>query len=461
MPSSLALFLTFGFVAFLFRRDFRQRSNVTGALWLPVCWVLISASRPVSGWLSLWGFPGGGGSSLVEGSPVDATVYSALLASGVYVLVKRRVRLSEVIQDNAWLTVFFVYCFLAVFWSDFPIVALKRWVKILGHPIMALILFTEPDPEESLIRLIKRCAYIIVPFSVLFIKYYPQWGREFDPWTGQGTFTGITTGKNALGRDCLILGFFLVWHMLNTWRRERGAEKRKELLFVVTFLVMIGWLLRRANSATSLLCMIAGSGVMLLLGLRFVSKKLMGVYVVTGILALAAGELMFGLIGSVIESTGHGETFSGRQDLWRELLAMDTSPILGAGFESFWLGDRLKALWANHWWHPTEAHNGYLELYLSLGLVGVLIVVVLIISTFRKISVQLATNFQFARARMGMLVAIVLYNWTEATFKAVSLVWFVFYIISLDYRRRDDPSVTHDATAAEGEPEMVLAYPRY
>ncbi len=57
--------------------------------------------------------------------------------------------------------------------------------------------------------------------------------------------------------------------------------------------------------------MIAGSGVMLLLGLRFVSKKLIGVYVVTGILALAAGELMFGLIGSAIESTGHGETFSG------------------------------------------------------------------------------------------------------------------------------------------------------
>jgi exopolysaccharide production protein ExoQ len=77
----------------------------------------------------------------------------------------------EIVRNNQWLAIFFVYCFLAIFWSDFPFVAFKRWMKVLGHPIMALIVLTKPDPGEALTRLMKRCAYVIVPVSLLFIKY--------------------------------------------------------------------------------------------------------------------------------------------------------------------------------------------------------------------------------------------------------------------------------------------------
>ena len=43
---------------------------------------------------------------------------------------------------------------------------------------MALIVLTEPDFEEALTRLMKRCAYVVVPVSILWIKYYPQIGTE-------------------------------------------------------------------------------------------------------------------------------------------------------------------------------------------------------------------------------------------------------------------------------------------
>ncbi len=117
-------------------------------------------------------------------------------------------------RNNQWLTIFLLYCLISIIWSDFPVVALKRWIKVLGHPIMALIVFTEPDPEEALIRLMKRCAYVILPVSILFLKYFPQWGRGFDPWSGAAVNTGITTNKNLLGCICMILGFFLFWYLL-------------------------------------------------------------------------------------------------------------------------------------------------------------------------------------------------------------------------------------------------------
>ena len=72
-------------------------------------------------------------------------------------------------------------------------------------------------------------------------------------------------------------------------------------------------------------------------------------------------------------------------DLWRYLLAVPLNPVFGVGFESFWLGDRLPALAGTHSGGiQLQAHNGYLETYLNLGLLGLIMFFALIASTFRK-----------------------------------------------------------------------------
>src|SRR5215813_2040066 len=194
MPPIVALFLTIAFSGFLYRRDIRERPNVTGALWLPVLWTLILGSRSVAIWLDTFHLPTVF-NSVDEGNPLDATLQLTLIAAGVYVLNRRQVSLGEIFRSNKWLMAFLIYCFISIVWSDFPLVAFKRWIKILGHPIMALIVLTEPDPEEALIRLMKRCAYVVVPVSILFIKFYPQLGRTFEQWTGLQAYTGITANK--------------------------------------------------------------------------------------------------------------------------------------------------------------------------------------------------------------------------------------------------------------------------
>src|SRR6476620_302993 len=100
MPPQLALILTLGFIAYLFRRDFREKPNVTWAIWLPIIWMFIIASKTVSQWLAIFGLPGFGATSIEEGSSLDALVFSGLIALGLYVLSKRQVSLSKVVQDN-------------------------------------------------------------------------------------------------------------------------------------------------------------------------------------------------------------------------------------------------------------------------------------------------------------------------------------------------------------------------
>ena len=434
LSPTLASCLAVAAIIFFFRRDIREKPDITAALWLPLLWLVLGCSRSVSAWLNIFGLPVSGASSVEEGSPLDAWVYFALIIAGFCVLAKRQVRLSEVVSNNGWLIVFLLYCFISITWSDFPFIAFKRWLKILGHPIMALIVLTEPDPKEALIRLMKRCAYVVVPVSILFIKYYPELGRGFSPWGG-AVCTGITTDKNALGGDCLILGYFFFWYLLQTWRNERSRWRRNELWLIAGFSIGIWWLFTQAHSATSSISLIVGILVLLFVGSRRINKNFIGTYMLAALVLLVAAEMMFGLSGHMSENLGKGSELSGRTGLWTALLGLHTNPILGTGFESFWLGKRLEQLEGIFYFVPNEAHNGYLETYLTLGIIGLFLMIGLFIATFRKIRLELFRDFEWGRYRLGFLAALILYNWTEAAFKTLSPLWFVFYLIATDYPR--------------------------
>src|SRR5438552_7107149 len=134
LPPRLALFLTLAFIVFLFRRDIRERPNVSGALWLPLIWLVFASSRSFSEWLRILGLPVSGGASNEEGSPVDASFIYAMATAGLFVLIKRQVSLSAVLQRNRWLVAFTAYCLISVAWSDYPFISFKRASKIFGHP---------------------------------------------------------------------------------------------------------------------------------------------------------------------------------------------------------------------------------------------------------------------------------------------------------------------------------------
>ena len=455
LPPPIGLFGGVVFVCFLFRRDFRQRPNVTSALWLPTIWVMLIGSRSVSQWLDLLHFPITLG-SVEEGNPLDAFIYLMLIVGGIYVLDKRRVSLSELVDNNGWVVAFLLYCFVAIFWSDFPFVAFKRWIKVLGHPVMALILFTEPDPEEALIRFIKRTAYVLLTFSIVAIKWYPDIGRRFDEWSGIAQNCGISQNKNGLGCVCLVVGYFLVWDLIRTWHTDKGKARRDALWLLAPLLLMDGYLLRKSHDATATLCFAMALAVIFLTGRRWLNKKLIGLYVLAALAALGLAQLTFGIFELTGDLTGHSATLMGRMQLWRECLELHTNPLFGVGFESFWLGDRLHLVKGGRPWQPNEAHNGYLEIYLNMGWVGLFMLFGLIIATFRKIRFELLSNPDWPRFELGFLAAILCYNLTESTFRGLSLTWFIFFVIAIRYPRVKYEPASEPSTVDAVEEEALI-----
>jgi exopolysaccharide production protein ExoQ len=461
MPPIVASILTWCFIFWLFRRDLRQKPNVTRALWIPFAWLVINCSRPIAVWLNMLGLPIPGGASFEEGTPVDAAYQLGLIFAGLYVLWKRNVSLANILRSNSWIVLYLAYCLLATFWSDYTFVALKRWFKDLGLPIMAsMVVLTEPDPMEALVRLIKRCAYVLIPLSFLLTKYYPQWGRAYDSWTGWASDCGVGQDKNFLGVDCLITGFVFIWYLLQIYKTPREDRDKSwwgEWLLSVGFLAMIGRLFYLCDSRTPLVALVVGVSVMLFAGWKRVRKEFIGAYLLGIVLLVCVVQITFDPYDNVLKLLGRQPTLTGRTDLWHDLLQLkDINPVIGVGFESFWMGKQLELpkLWERQ---VNESHNGYLEIYLTLGAVGLLLLLAMVFAAYRKACAELLRNVEWGRFRLGILAAVIAYNWTEAGFRALNPVEQMFYIVALDYPKQKLKTIKRPVLVADEEEEAEPA----
>src|SRR5262245_1786846 len=125
-------------------------------------------------------------------------------------------------------------------------------------------------------------------------------------------------------------------------------------------------------------------------------------------------DYLFGLQGLITSAVGRDPTLTGRTELWEMILPLTPNPVLGAGYEGFWLGRRLLAMWAALWWQPIQAHNGYIEVYLNLGFVGLLILGgFLLVSYYRVWTTATVDHFSLG---LTVWVVTLFYNVTEAAF---------------------------------------------
>src|SRR5690348_11564011 len=138
-PSLASLICTCG-IAGLFYLDRDNSVHTSKALWLPVAWIWLVGSRPVSSWLGLT--PSNGANVQLEGSPVDAAVLGVLIAAAIGILIRRGSRIRALLTANWPILIYFLYCLISIFWADFPSVAFKKWIKAIGDLAMILLIVT-------------------------------------------------------------------------------------------------------------------------------------------------------------------------------------------------------------------------------------------------------------------------------------------------------------------------------
>lgn len=420
--TQFATFLTILGIAGLFLLDYDRKERTSFALWLPIVWLGIAGSRPISAWLGI--------SSTVDpftdGSPFDRNVFSVLVVLGLLLVIARGGKVVSLLEANRTIVLFLIYCAVSVVWSDYFDIAFKRWIKSLGDFTMILIVLTENDRALALKRLLTRVGFVLVPFSVLLIKYYPDLGRYYSPYEGTAFYCGVAQDKNMLGKVCLVLGLGFCWRL---YEELSGPRRMRVLVVLISILGMIAWLFHMADSMTSISCLIFGICVMLGASSRKIVRNRGLVHLmVMGTIILSFAVLFLHLSDFLLEALGRNPTLTGRTELWGELRAMPVDPIFGTGFESFWLGKRLQHIWALHWWHPTEAHDGYFEVLLNLGWLGLVLLAVAAIAAYRNILRLLDGDPSNGRIRLAAFVAAIAYNYTESAIRTLDPMWFLLLL---------------------------------
>jgi O-antigen ligase len=392
--------------------------------------MLFSCSRSLAGWLEL---------SIEDpesGNLLDQALIIVLICAALWILIHRKFDWSRAMKENAGLIFLIVFMLISILWSNIPIKTFKGWIKELLAILMAFAVLSEPSPRQAVESILRRTTYILIPFSLLLIKYFPNYGVRYGRYSGQQTWVGVTLHKNQLGRLCLIAAFFLIWslvrrrqgHNTPVWKHQTHSEI---FILVLALFLLIG---PSAYSATSVISL--GMGLLVYWGFYLIKK--FGINLGAGILnAFVASLIIFGIVafftkganvGLFASSARRDATLTGRTDVWAALVpVVMQKPIIGRGFGGFWTPRTKEAFEIN------EAHNGYLDVLLGLGFVGILLVSIFLLSSCRKAQRELSNSFDWGILCICFLIMALVYNVTESsihTFTSPLTIVIMFFSVS-------------------------------
>lgn len=427
MPSVLALILCGVLVTVLLHIERRRHSEASFVLWVPTFWVLIYASRPVARW-----FESNPNSNVESGSPLDRLVLGILMLLALFILHRRKIEWYLVLKDNFWLFLLFIYMGISILWSDFPYVSFKRWLRSVGDILMALVILSELMPLQALESVLRRCAYALVPPSLVLVQYFPHLGRAYGRWSGLPMWTGVTTQKNSLGQLCVLSAFLLIWALLREWRSGDLFKSRYQTYADVLVLAIALFLLKGSGysySATSVAVLMAASATLLVLQRMTNLARHIATHLKALAISLVSMYLLFAdsVMGMVSSFLGRDETLTGRTtDIWAPLLTLASEqPLLGVGYGGFWGLNSLDL-------GVLQAHNGYLDVYLELGMVGIALFCTFLLAFCGRVRRELNHSFEWGVFGICFLIMTLLYNNTESSFlQSSSYFWSAMVFLSV------------------------------
>jgi exopolysaccharide production protein ExoQ len=440
MPPNLALLIGATFVFFAFRSDRKRDCGDTKGLFWPFLWYLVVASRPLGYWLNLWGVPLPGGSTdATEGSVVDRFFFLTLTVIGLRTLSQRRFDWGATIRQNPWLVALLALMALSILWSDYPYVSFKRYIKVFGSIVMAMVVLSHPDPLSGFTTILRRCLYIHLPMSIICTRYYRDIGVSFD-WTGTTeAWIGISTTKNTLGQVAMLGVLYFAWEVKRHWN-EYGWRNLH-----VLYLFMGGYLLKGAEAMSMTSVTVCAFAVTVFLRIQYLRDRPEAIgrfvhFVFCGTAALILFVVIHSIVmfpadsffGSIITLLGRDITMTDRTYIWNDVYAAtEGSPLLGVGYGGFWIGRIANIPWnAYMTWVLGQAHSGYVDTYLQLGFVGVFLLTGVLVSKLPELLASLTTDFDFGCFRITLFLTILFVNMAESThLRGDHHLWLIFMIV--------------------------------
>jgi exopolysaccharide production protein ExoQ len=251
-------------------------------------------------------------------------------------------------------------------------------------------------------------------------------------------YQGYFGGKNYLG-ECAAVAFLLSLHEIvhRGWRRGFGVV-------VVAIAIVLVFL---SDSKTALgLIIISPFLAQLTLTVRKITR-------ISPAIILLALPFFYALV-SIVSHVDlmdrmaymlyHDSSLSGRTIIWEFVqYEIGRRPLLGWGYQSFWLVPGSPAGEASGYWVKLmpNAHNGYYDTTVETGYVGLVLLYVFIIATLHSIGRVADRDPARARHLLSLVLFFIMWNYFESLWmRGFEFLWIVFLIVAAEIGRSWQPS---------------------
>jgi exopolysaccharide production protein ExoQ len=359
-----------------------------------------------------------------EGNPIRRFAFWTLGAFAAISLYLRRDRLRiNSIGSLGWLIVFFqAWAFLSLAWSEDPHLSLRR----LGLFAMLWLAALAASQRFQLRHVVLWVFLSTVCYMHIGLLAEIVLGT-FHPQSTTYRFAG-TLPPNAQGVNCALLVIASLYLSSNE-RRWRGV------FAVIAFEALVFLLLTKSRTSTGSVFLALALGYFLTSPVSRRGAMVLGLIGISSLCVLFGDLILPTLQG--ITTLGRGEvddtTLTGRIPLWAELLPFIAErPLHGYGYDTFWTPRHLVDVAASQAWTVPNAHSGYLDLCLGLGLIGLGLFVLIMIGGIRRaVEYHNACNNSYYAVVGVVLIFVMLVSATETIVFAGTPVTFIVMLMLL------------------------------
>lgn len=328
-------------------------------------------------------------------------------------------------------------------WSVEPQETLQRSIALIGCTLLALHLAAQRSGEE-IVALIAAACTLAAAISLALIVAVPSVGLMQGEGVGNawaGTWAGAHIHKNALGQ---MAGLGVVVCLI-AWMNPKVSMRPLAAAGLVLNAVLVAG--SRSLSAqlitVAVALMVIGAGTIARLAGQLVLPI---VILLAGALVCAALSLSLDDLFDLLGALGKDATMSSRVPLWTLLAEfIQDRWWLGYGYEAFWTEGfhAGRFIESRLYFRPHYAHNGYVELWLGLGAVGVGLFALLAgrLVWFAMKRIAADASDPAALLALGFVTMYLLQNVSEATILARNnMNWVLFATLLLAIVRPTEPS---------------------
>lgn len=300
-----------------------------------------------------------------------------LLSNIIFVLIVFYYLLTKRIKMRRYelLIAFVLFIGVTLLWAPDKFETLKLYINFIGPCSYFIIIFCMLD-KDKIINILKNYCSLVVIMDILSLTILSKVG-----YMGDGPTTHVVRGIHLSRSTMIIYLNFCIFIYAYFINYNRKSYKKRN--FAILMLALSVILIVFSRSSTGIVTIALFLPLLLLIKSKRISKLLIRSVVIIGIslpIINFSSPLIDKIIGSVFNKT---LTFSGRKYIWDYALdKLANNPILGNGFNStgYLLNEKVIPIYDRV---ASHTHNGFLELFLQSGLIGLILGVSIILITFR------------------------------------------------------------------------------